>query len=143
MANGRKPTRRPRAVARRQVRKKRGGPYRRHELTDEQWRFVRKLLPARTAKTGRRPRNPRLMLNGMMWILRTGAPWRDLPERFGPWQTVYDYYQNWRTVGVYGRILKALHIRLDRRGRIDWDIWCVWTDRASAPPGPRPGLTKK
>jgi transposase len=65
------------------------------------------------------------MLNGMMWILRTGAPWRDLPERFGPWQTVYDYYKNWRSVGVYGRILKALHIRLDRRGRIDWDIWCV------------------
>jgi transposase len=65
------------------------------------------------------------MLNGILWSLRTGAPWRDLPERFGPWQTVYDYFRNWRRQGVYSRILEALHIRLDRQGRMDWDLWCI------------------
>jgi transposase len=65
------------------------------------------------------------MLNGIMWILRTGAPWRDLPERLGPWQTVYHYYNAWRKQGVYDRILEALQIRLDSKGYIDWDLWCV------------------
>lgn len=64
----------------------------RHELSDEQWATICPLLPARTARTGRPPRDPRLIWNGIFWILRTGAPWRDLPERFGPWQTVYDHF---------------------------------------------------
>ncbi len=65
------------------------------------------------------------MLNGCMWILRTGAPWRDLPERFGKWQTVYDHFRTWRDTGVFDRILQALHIRLDKQGRIDWELWCI------------------
>lgn len=97
----------------------------RHELADEQWGFVHPLLPPRKAKTGRPARDSRQMLNGILWILRTGAPWRDLPERFGPWQTVYDHFRHWRRDGVYDRILQALQIRLDREGRIDWDLWCI------------------
>ena len=97
----------------------------RHELTDEQWELVHPLLPPRKATTGRPPSDPRSMLNGILWILRTGAPWRDLPERFGPWQTVYDHFRNWRQNGVYDRILEALQIRLDRDGQIDWDLWCI------------------
>jgi transposase len=97
----------------------------RHELTDEQWELVHPILPPRKAKTGRPPSGKRLMLNGILWILRTGAPWRDLPERFGPWQTVYDHFRNWRRDGVYDRILQALQIRLDRNGQIDWDLWCI------------------
>ncbi|MBM4022007.1 MAG: transposase, partial [Planctomycetes bacterium] len=54
----------------------------RHEVTDDQWEAIRSILPKRTAKTGRPASDPRLMLNGILWILRTGAPWRDLPERF-------------------------------------------------------------
>jgi len=65
------------------------------------------------------------MLNGILWILRTGSPWRDLPERFGPWQTVYDHFAKWRALGAYDRILEALHIRLDADGAIDWDLWCI------------------
>ena len=65
------------------------------------------------------------MLDGILWILRTGAPWRDLPERFGPHQTVYDYYSHWRHDGVFDRVLQALQIRLDREGKIDWDLWCI------------------
>jgi len=97
----------------------------RHELTDEQWERIEPLLPERTAKTGRPARDPRVMLNGMLWILRTGAPWRDLPERFGPWKTVYHYFSKWRADGTFDRILEALQIRLDREGRIDWDLWCI------------------
>jgi transposase len=97
----------------------------RHEVTDEQWEVIQPILPKRTAKTGRPPSDPRLMVNGILWILRTGSPWRDLPERFGPWQTVYDHFAKWRAVGAYDRILEALHIRLDADGAIDWDLWCI------------------
>ncbi len=97
----------------------------RHEVTDEQWGVIQPILPKRTAKTGRPPSDPRLMVNGILWILRTGSPWRDLPERFGPWQTVYDHFAKWRAVGAYDRILEALHIRLDADGTIDWDLWCI------------------
>lgn len=98
---------------------------RRHEVSDEQWELIQTLLPKRTAKTGRRPKDPRQMLNGILWILRTGAPWRDLPERYGPWQTVYDYRNQWRDDGTFDRLLEALQIRLDREGQIDWELWCI------------------
>lgn len=104
---------------------KRLGQYRRHEVTDEQWELLEPLIPRHTAKTGRKPKDSRLMLNGILWILRTGAPWRDLPERLGKWQTVYDHFRTWRDAGVYDRILQALHIRLDQDGQIDWDLWCI------------------
>jgi transposase len=97
----------------------------RHALTDEQWELIEPLLPRRTARTGRLPKETRLMLDGIFWILSTGAPWRDLPERFGPWQTVYDYFRNWRKSGVFSSILTALQIKLDKAGYIDWDLWCV------------------
>ena len=97
----------------------------RHELTDEQWALVESHVPRSTARTGRPPSDPRLMLNGIFWILHTGAPWRDLPERFGPWQTVYDHFSKWRKAGVFARVVEALQLRLDKNGLIDWDLWCV------------------
>ena len=97
----------------------------RHQLTDEQWFLVEADIPTSKARTGRPRRDPRLMLDGIMWVLATGAPWRDLPERFGPWQTVYDHFRNWRKSGVFERLLAALQIKLDREGLIDWDLWCV------------------
>jgi transposase len=106
-------------------RSRRLGQYRRHEVTDEQWEILRPLIPLRNAHTGRKPRDPRVMLNGILWVLRTGAPWRDLPERLGPWQSVYDYFRKWRDAGVYDNIFQALHIRLDHDGQIDWDLWCI------------------
>ncbi len=108
-----------------QARVKRLGQHKRHEVTDQDWEFLEPLIPQRTAKTGRTPSDSRRMLNGILWILKTGAPWRDLPLRFGPWQTVYDHFRNWRSGGVYDRILEALHIRLDQNGQIDWDLWCI------------------
>lgn len=97
----------------------------RHELTDEQWELVEPQLPLSTARTGRPARDRRTLLNGIFWILCTGAPWRDLPERFGPWQTVYDHFRNWRKSGVFACIIEALQIKLDQQGLIDWELWCV------------------
>jgi transposase len=101
------------------------GMVKRHEVTDEQWTLLEPLLPKRQATTGRKPRDARQMLNGILWILRTGAPWRDLPERYGPWRTVYGYFRDWRDDGTFDRILEALQIRLDQDGNIDWDLWCI------------------
>jgi transposase len=97
----------------------------RHELTDEQWALVEPHLPLSTARTGRPPSDRRTQLNGIFWILSTGAPWRDLPERFGPWQTVYDHFRNWRKGGVFAAIIEALQVKLDKSGYIDWELWCV------------------
>ena len=97
----------------------------RHELTDEQWALVEPHLPRSTARTGRPPRDRRTQLNAIFWILCTGAPWRDLPERFGPWQTVYDHFRNWRKSGVFAAIIDALQVKLDNKGKIDWELWCV------------------
>ena len=66
-----------------------------------------------------------MVSNGIFWILHTGAPWRDLPERFGPWQTVYHHFAKWRREGVFAEMIEALQIKLDQRGLIDWDLWCI------------------
>jgi len=65
------------------------------------------------------------MLNGMLWILRSGAPWRDLPERYGNFKSVNARFNRWRSDGTFDRILKSLQIRLDKQGKIDWDLWLV------------------
>ena len=86
----------------------------RHELMDEQWALIEPLVPLSKARTGRPPRDRRILLNGIFWILHTGAPWRDLPERFGPWQTVYHHFSKWRRDGVFAEIIEALQITLDQ-----------------------------
>lgn len=97
----------------------------RHELMDEQWALIEPFMPPSAARTGRPPRDRRTLLNGIFWILHTGAPWRDLAERFGPWQTVYHHFAKWRREGIFAEIVDALQIRLDDRGLIDWNLWCI------------------
>lgn len=97
----------------------------RHELTDEQWNLVDSLIPRSTATTGRPAKEPRVILNGIFWILATGAPWRDLPERFGSCKTVHRHFSNWRKAGVFAAIIDALQVKLDNQGLIDWEFWCV------------------
>ena len=97
---------------------------RRGELTDEQWELLKGLFPPRRAH-GRPRCDLRQVLNGVFWVVRTGAPWRDLPARYGPWQSVYHWFNRWRGDGTWDRVLQQLQIRLDREGRIDWDLWCV------------------
>jgi transposase len=65
------------------------------------------------------------MTNGMLWILRTGAPWRDLPERYGPWGSVASRFYRWQRARVWDRVLAALHSQADSAGRLDWEAHLV------------------
>lgn len=98
---------------------------RRHELTDEQWEKIEPLLPPQKPETGRPRSDHRQMINGMLWILRTGAPWRDLPERYGPWQTVYGRFNRWRKQGLWQEIFKKVQVAADSRGEIEWEVHFV------------------
>jgi transposase len=96
----------------------------RHELHDWQWQLIRDLFPPPKA-TGRKRRDPRQMLNAVFWILCSGAPWRDLPERYGPWQGAYHWHRIWANDGTLDRILERLQIRLNAEGLMDLDTWFV------------------
>jgi transposase len=65
------------------------------------------------------------MLDAIFWILCGGAPWRDLPERYGPWQSAYHWYRSWTNDGTFDRILERLQIRLNAQGLLDLDTWFV------------------
>jgi transposase len=97
---------------------------RRHELSDAEWARLVRLLPPR--QTGGRPyHDHRPILNGILWILHTGAPWRDLPERYGPWRTVYSRFRRWTQAGVWDRVLAALQREADAAGQLDWQLWTI------------------
>lgn len=66
-----------------------------------------------------------MVINGVLWILHTGAPWRDLPGRYGPWQTIYSRFRRWQRDGTWEQILGALQRDLDAAGAIDWELWMV------------------
>jgi len=97
----------------------------RGELTDGQWERLRPLLPPQKAWTGRPAKDHRLVLNGILWIDRTGAPWRDLPEHDGPWQTIASRFYRWREAGIWDRILAAVQQLAEAEGRIDWEVHYV------------------
>jgi transposase len=104
----------------------------RHELTDAEWEQLRKYLPQRKAGQLGRPRNDdRQMLNGILWIVRTGAPWRDLPERYGSWNTVYDRFVQWQESGLFERISKELGEDADLQD-MSLDSTCVRAHQHSA-----------
>ena len=96
----------------------------RHELTDQQWELLAPFFPTQR-KRGGQWKDDRTILNGIFWRLNTGAPWRDLPERYGKWKTVHDRFSKLRKSGLLDRILEALQLRLDEKGLIDFDLWCV------------------
>ena len=100
-----------------------GRPGRRYEIRDEAWERIEPMLP----KQGRGGRwnDHRTTLNGMFWVLNSGAPWRDMPERYGRWQSIYDRYRRWTREGLFDRILHRLHVQLDDDGRIDWSVFDV------------------
>ncbi len=86
-------------------------------LTDEQWARISPLLPPQRPSIGRPHSDHRTILSGMLWVARTGSSWRDLPEEFGPWQTVHSRYQRWRKAGIWQRILGALSHNTDGDAR--------------------------
>src|SRR5437660_662855 len=99
----------------------------RYDLTDAQWAIIVPFFPDRYhhGRAGHPWKDHRPLVNGILWHLHTGAPWPDVPERYGPWQTVYDRFNRWRKDGTWAKILDALLLRLDQNGLIDRDLWCV------------------
>src|SRR2546423_9178841 len=91
---------------------------RRYELTDEQFELIQDLLPKNGGRGGKW-NDHRTRLNGIFWILHSGAQWREVPERYGKWQSVYDRFVRWRRDGTLDAILHRLQTRLDEDGRID------------------------
>ena len=98
---------------------------RRHELTDDQWAALAPHLPPQRAATGRPAKDHRTVVEAVLWRLRTGAPWRDLPARFGPWQSAYTRFRRWRRAGVWDWALAALQAEADARGELDWSLHFV------------------
>jgi transposase len=95
------------------------------ELTDVQWERLQPLLPPQKPRTGRPNKNHRTIINGILWVLRTGAPWRDLPERYGSWKTISSRFYRWQSAGVWQQILQKLQQRADREGKLDWSLHYV------------------
>ena len=98
---------------------------RRGELTDKQWERLEPLLPPQKPETGRPNLDHRQVINGILWILRTGAPWRDLPERYGKWSTVSSRFYRWRKAGIWERVLAQLQAEGDVQGELDWEVHSV------------------
>jgi len=97
----------------------------RHELSNEQWERLSGLLPPEKPNTGRPSKDLRGVVNGILWVLRTGAPWRDLPDRYGSWTTVSNRFYRWRKQGVWDRVLAELQREADQAGEIDWEVHFV------------------
>ncbi|MBK3433128.1 IS5 family transposase [Pseudomonas sp. CCI1.1] len=96
----------------------------RYELPDAAWDLVAAIF-TKNQRTGRPRADDRLMLNGILWVLCSGAAWRDMPERFGPWSTIYQRFRGWRDCGAFDQMLKRLHIRLNEQGLIDLETWMI------------------
>lgn len=97
-----------------------GKPGKRQELTDEGWERIVVRLPAQAR--GGRGREHCVIPDGMLWVRNSGAPWRDMPARYGRWERVYRRYRRCTREGLVKRVLNRLHFVLDDQGRIDWSV---------------------
>ena len=93
----------------------------RFEPNDQQWQKIEPLLPPEHSGKRGRPYCPhRPVINGILWVLTTGARWIDMPSRYGPWQTAYDRFVRWRKSGIWQNILAQLQTAEDQGGRLEW-----------------------
>lgn len=98
----------------------------RHDLTDREFNAIRHLLPKqRRGRSGRPWIDHRKIINGIFWILKTGSPWRDLPEEFGKWQTAYGRFRRWTIEDLWDHIYRTLLKRVDALNKLDRTLWCV------------------
>jgi transposase len=99
----------------------------RHELPPRAWERIESFFPHPTHHDGRgRPlEDHQRIVNGILWRLHTGAPWRDIPERYGSWQTIYGRFRRWRRDGTWAKILTSLLEDLEHQGRLGRDLWLV------------------
>lgn len=80
----------------------------RRELTNAQWRRIERLVPGKDGDKGRHGEDNRLFVDAVLWIARSGAPWRDLPEEFGNWNSVFQRFRRWANKGVWQRVFNVL-----------------------------------
>ena len=95
-----------------------------YQLTDEQWEQIKDLLPCNGGRGGQW-KDHRLMIDAILWALSDGGRWRNIPERFGPWQSVYDRFRSWTRRGLWDRILRHLQVRKMQSGEIDWQLFAI------------------
>lgn len=96
----------------------------RHRLTDEQWDCIVDVF-SKAADTGRPRSDWRMVFDGILWIMRTGSPWRDLPKEFGPWQTVWRLFDRWNRDGTLDKALQRLQASRIDAGELDQELWCI------------------
>jgi transposase len=96
----------------------------RYALSDHSRSLIKDIVSP-PQQMGRPRRDDRQVLNGIFWILCSGAKWRDLPERYGPWTTVYDRFRHWRNDGTFDAVLERLHLKLREDGLMDLDTWMI------------------
>lgn len=98
----------------------RAGMDTRREIDDRAWVLIEPLLPVSTGRRGGQYRDHRTVVGAVVWKYRTGAPWRDLPERFGPWQTAWKRHATWSRDGTWDRVWRTLQAQADADGDLDW-----------------------
>lgn len=114
----------------------------RPELTDAQWETLRLPPPPQKPRTGRPANDHRTTIGGILWVLRTGSPWRSSPERYGSWKTVTSRFYRWHKAGIWDRVLAGPQQEADARGRLDRSPHFVdrtVVGRTSTQPGPKGG----
>ena len=94
----------------------------RKDLTDRQWRILKPLLPAPTGRGRPRKWPHRILIDGIRWRTRVGAPWRDVPERYGHWQSIYSLFRRWQREKVWALVWSTLLAWADAAGLIRWDV---------------------
>ena len=94
----------------------------RHDLGDDEWSVLEHLLPA-GKKAGRPPKwTKRQLIDGIRWRVRAGAPWRDVPPEYGPWQSAYGLFRRWQLDGTWAFLIAALQVLADAAGHVTWDV---------------------
>jgi transposase len=94
----------------------------RGDFTNTQWARLQPLLPPQKPKTGRPAVDQRRLLNGLRWMLRPGVPWRDRPERYGPWRTVARRFDRWQRAGLWAQLCAAVQAQADAHGQLNGDM---------------------
>ena len=118
------------------------------DLTDHEWQQLEPLLPPqKTGKKGSPYKHHRTVINGILWVLRTGAPWRDIPERYGPWGTCATRFRRWTEKGIWQKALETLQAQADQNGQMDWEVTALDGSYIKAHPhaagAPKRGLRRR
>jgi len=92
-----------------------------YEISDNQWEQIKEEIPRKTSRCGRARRDPRELINAILWVARTGSPWCELPDKYGPWHTAYNNFRKWTTDSTMRRIFEKVMPQSDETSEIQLD----------------------